>query len=140
MHGPLVKGGRYELRSHSGDVTLAPTSTTGFEVEASTFSGTFQIRLPGDAAIGRSVDAQRRHAASSAQRLRRPRGAPPTPPPPPPARRRTAGSRRAAATRPLRPAPPRPAFPAARVQGTFGDGGSMLFLASFSGDITIVKK
>ena len=44
--GPLAKGGRYELRSHSGNVRLIPTSTTGFEVDASTFSGTFRSDFP----------------------------------------------------------------------------------------------
>ena len=44
--GPLQKGGRYELKAHSGNVRLALSGTTGFEVDASTFSGTIRTDLP----------------------------------------------------------------------------------------------
>jgi hypothetical protein len=37
--GPLAKGGRYSLQSHSGDVTVYADGKTGFEVSAGTFSG-----------------------------------------------------------------------------------------------------
>jgi len=37
--GPLAKGGRYSLQSHSGDVTVYADGKTGFEVAAGTFSG-----------------------------------------------------------------------------------------------------
>src|SRR6266542_445077 len=37
--GTLAKGGRYELTSHSGDVRIAISGATGFEVEANSFSG-----------------------------------------------------------------------------------------------------
>ncbi|MDQ3070164.1 MAG: DUF4097 domain-containing protein [Acidobacteriota bacterium] len=37
--GTLTSGGRYEFRSHSGDVRLTFGSGVGFEIEASTFSG-----------------------------------------------------------------------------------------------------
>ena len=40
--GPLAKNGRYELKGFSGDVRVQITGTTGFELDASTFSG--QIR------------------------------------------------------------------------------------------------
>jgi DUF4097 and DUF4098 domain-containing protein YvlB len=37
--GALARGGRYELQSHSGNVTLNPSGTVGYELQASTFSG-----------------------------------------------------------------------------------------------------
>ena len=38
--GALAKGGRYEMNAHSGDVRLAITDAVGFELDASSFSGT----------------------------------------------------------------------------------------------------
>jgi DUF4097 and DUF4098 domain-containing protein YvlB len=40
--GLVAKGGRYELNSHSGNVTAALGGSTGFEVEATTFSGSIR--------------------------------------------------------------------------------------------------
>jgi DUF4097 and DUF4098 domain-containing protein YvlB len=37
--GPLMKGGRYELNSHSGDITISIATTSGFELSANSFSG-----------------------------------------------------------------------------------------------------
>ena len=37
--GPLAKGGRYELNSHSGDIKIFTSDKTGLEVTASSFSG-----------------------------------------------------------------------------------------------------
>ena len=37
--GTLIRGGRYELSSHSGGVQVAVAGDTGFEVEATSFSG-----------------------------------------------------------------------------------------------------
>jgi hypothetical protein len=37
--GPLAKGGRYSLQSHSGNVTVYADGKSGFEVSAGTFSG-----------------------------------------------------------------------------------------------------
>jgi DUF4097 and DUF4098 domain-containing protein YvlB len=45
-HGALMRGGRYELESHSGDVRLTMTGDTGFSVGAITFSGTVRSALP----------------------------------------------------------------------------------------------
>lgn len=39
LHGSLAKGGRYELSSHSGSVELALSGNTGFDLEATSFSG-----------------------------------------------------------------------------------------------------
>jgi DUF4097 and DUF4098 domain-containing protein YvlB len=49
--GSLVAKGRYEFRTHSGDVRLTLADGTGFELEASTFSGEvrsgLQLRMEG---------------------------------------------------------------------------------------------
>lgn len=37
--GRLSRSGRYELRSHSGDLRIAPAGDSGLDVEANTFSG-----------------------------------------------------------------------------------------------------
>ena len=59
FEGTLEKSGRYELRSQSGDVHLALTGATGFEVDATTFSGSVRSDLPltvrsGETGSGRS--------------------------------------------------------------------------------------
>jgi DUF4097 and DUF4098 domain-containing protein YvlB len=53
--GPLSRGGHYDLNSHSGDVRISPSSHTGFELTASTFSGSIHSDLPltiGGAGVG----------------------------------------------------------------------------------------
>jgi DUF4097 and DUF4098 domain-containing protein YvlB len=37
--GRLARNGRYELQTHSGDIRVTPAGNTGFDLEASTFSG-----------------------------------------------------------------------------------------------------
>jgi hypothetical protein len=44
--GALAKNGRYELSSHSGTVRVALSSGSGFELEATTFSGSVQSDFP----------------------------------------------------------------------------------------------
>jgi hypothetical protein len=44
--GPLARRGRYELKSFSGEVHLAISGGSGFEVEATTFSGDVRSDLP----------------------------------------------------------------------------------------------
>lgn len=44
--GPLAKGGRYELNSHSGDVTLWLVGDAGFELTAKTFNGDVRADIP----------------------------------------------------------------------------------------------
>jgi DUF4097 and DUF4098 domain-containing protein YvlB len=44
--GTLTKGGRYEINSHSGGVHLTLTNTVGFELTASSFSGSIRTELP----------------------------------------------------------------------------------------------
>jgi DUF4097 and DUF4098 domain-containing protein YvlB len=43
--GPIVRNGRYEFGSHSGDIRIAVTSTTGFELSAGTFSGELRSEM-----------------------------------------------------------------------------------------------
>jgi DUF4097 and DUF4098 domain-containing protein YvlB len=54
--GALAKKGRYELTSHSGDVRLAVGGGTGFELEASSFSGSVRSDLPLSGGRGRDRD------------------------------------------------------------------------------------
>ena len=42
----LVKGGRYEIESHSGDINLSLAEQPGFELEAHTFNGRIRIDFP----------------------------------------------------------------------------------------------
>lgn len=45
--GSLARGGRYEFNAHSGNVRLAlPGNTAGFELDASTFSGSVRSDFP----------------------------------------------------------------------------------------------
>ena len=44
--GDLEPNGRYELTSHSGNIRLAVAAGTGFQVEATSFSGTITSDIP----------------------------------------------------------------------------------------------
>jgi hypothetical protein len=44
--GTLARSGRYDLNSHSGSVRLTLSGTTGFELTATTFSGSIRSGLP----------------------------------------------------------------------------------------------
>jgi len=46
LAGPLVKNGRYELKSHSGDIQLRLDGKVGFDVDAQTFSGAVRSDWP----------------------------------------------------------------------------------------------
>jgi hypothetical protein len=46
LDGALVRDGRYLLRSHSGSVQVTLANTTGFELDATTFSGAVRTDLP----------------------------------------------------------------------------------------------
>ncbi|HEX3703879.1 MAG TPA: DUF4097 family beta strand repeat-containing protein [Vicinamibacterales bacterium] len=54
--GGIAKGGRYEINSHSGDVRLALRNPAGFELNASSFSGTIRSELPMTTGGGDSDD------------------------------------------------------------------------------------
>ena len=95
LAGRLAKNGRYELRTHSGDIQIIPEGNTGFELEASSFSGE----------VTSNFDLKRPAAAPSNFA---PGGR---------------GPRRSS-----------------EVRGTVNDGGAVLSLQSFSGDILITKR
>src|SRR5574338_89103 len=44
--GALQRNGRYELKAHSGDIRLAVSGDTGFDVDANSFSGDIRSDLP----------------------------------------------------------------------------------------------
>jgi len=44
--GRITKGGRYELKTHSGDIVMTIDDDVGFELEASTFSGDIESDFP----------------------------------------------------------------------------------------------
>ncbi|MGE5361045.1 MAG: DUF4097 family beta strand repeat-containing protein, partial [Bacteroidales bacterium] len=50
--GPFARSGRYEFKAHSGGVRIAPSTATGFEVNAETFSGGITCDLPLTAKTG----------------------------------------------------------------------------------------
>ena len=56
FQGPLARNGRYELKSHSGEVRVAVAGGAGFEVEATSFSGhvrsDFPVTVQGDVQRG----------------------------------------------------------------------------------------
>jgi Toastrack DUF4097 len=55
--GALARNGRYELQSHSGDVHLTSAGAVGFELQASTFSGSIR---PDSALVLRGSTTSRR--------------------------------------------------------------------------------
>ena len=63
---PLVKGGRYEFMSHSGNVRLLLSGNTGFELDADTFGGNVRSDLPVTLrAMGRQEAGQGRDRSSN---------------------------------------------------------------------------
>jgi hypothetical protein len=58
--GSLAKGGRYEFTSNSGDVRFSPTGSTGYALQATSFTGdiTSSVTLTGPQ-TGRSLTNQR---------------------------------------------------------------------------------
>jgi hypothetical protein len=55
---PAVRRGRYDLKTHAGDIDLTPgTGTTGFSFEANTFSGRTRLLLASGAARARDGEA-----------------------------------------------------------------------------------
>jgi DUF4097 and DUF4098 domain-containing protein YvlB len=58
--GPFARSGRYEFKAHSGDVRITPASATGFEVNASTFSGGIRCDVPMTSKTGDLPERQMR--------------------------------------------------------------------------------
>lgn len=62
---PLVRAGRYEFTSHSGNVRIVISGSTGFELDADTFSGSVRSDVPVTLrSVGRE-DRDRRRATSN---------------------------------------------------------------------------
>jgi DUF4097 and DUF4098 domain-containing protein YvlB len=56
--GSLAKGGRYQFQSQSGDIGLTLAGTSGFELDASTFSGSVRSDFPLTLPAGQPVGGQ----------------------------------------------------------------------------------
>lgn len=63
--GPLVKAGRYEFTSHSGNVRIVIAGNTGFELDADTFSGSVRSDVPVTLRTMGYDDRDRRRGASN---------------------------------------------------------------------------
>lgn len=59
---PLVKGGRYEFTSHSGNVRVVLSGNTGFELDADTFSGSVRSDVPVTLQTIGTTERDRRHS------------------------------------------------------------------------------
>ena len=58
--GALARNGRYDVNTHSGDARLTLSGSTGFELTASTFSGSIRSDFPVTIGGGRDRDSNRR--------------------------------------------------------------------------------
>jgi DUF4097 and DUF4098 domain-containing protein YvlB len=68
--GTLSKNGRYNLNSHSGDVVLVLSNPSGFELDASTFSGSIHPEFPVTfGGADRSSDERRHGMGMRGQRV-----------------------------------------------------------------------
>ena len=88
LTGALVRGGRYDLGSHSGEVKVLVSGNVGFELSATSFSGSIRADMPV------TMQGSTREGRGRQQDMR----------------------------------------------GTYGDGGAILDLTSFSGSIVIGKR
>jgi DUF4097 and DUF4098 domain-containing protein YvlB len=66
--GALARNGHYELNSHSGSVRLTLSGSTGFELNANTFSGSIRSDLPVTLDASGSRDGRRRPGPGRATR------------------------------------------------------------------------
>jgi DUF4097 and DUF4098 domain-containing protein YvlB len=65
--GTIARAGRYDINSHSGNVRLALANPAGFELAATSFSGSVRSELPltiGGDSTNRDANASRRRSAS----------------------------------------------------------------------------
>jgi DUF4097 and DUF4098 domain-containing protein YvlB len=60
LAGPIVRNGRYELTSHSGNVQVIVAGGAGFQVEATSFSGSVRSDLPLNAQGARTIGGRDR--------------------------------------------------------------------------------
>jgi len=63
--GALARNGRYDVNSHSGTVRLTLSGSTGFELAATTFSGSIRSELPLTIGGNRDRDAGRRRGPTN---------------------------------------------------------------------------
>lgn len=91
--GPLARAGRYEMHAHSGNVRLGVTTTTGFELEATTFNGDVRSDFPLTLRAGIEGGGHRKGLRFNRS-----------------------------------------------IRGSYGDGGAIVMLKSFSGDIVVTKR
>lgn len=63
FNGPLPQNARYELRSHSGSVHVGISGSTGFELDATSFSGSVRSDFPLTARQGAEAAGNRRQRA-----------------------------------------------------------------------------
>jgi DUF4097 and DUF4098 domain-containing protein YvlB len=66
--GTLPRNGRYDFNSHSGDVRLTLSESTGFELTANTFSGSMRSDLP--LTIGGDTGSRGRQSFVSSRSMR----------------------------------------------------------------------
>ncbi len=69
--GPLVKGGRYEFQSHSGDVKVMLSGNTGFELDANSWGGNVRSELELKNVVQEPGDNSRRTRAGPRNRTLR---------------------------------------------------------------------
>ena len=54
--GRFARSGRYEFQSHTGNIRVTPTNNQGFDIQASTFAGSFRsdyaLKITEDTALG----------------------------------------------------------------------------------------
>lgn len=62
---PFTRAGRYEFTSHSGNVRIVVSGSTGFELDADTFSGSVRSDLPVTLRTLGREDRDRRRGASN---------------------------------------------------------------------------
>ena len=69
--GSLARGGRYEFHAHSGNVRLVlPSDTAGFEMDASTFSGSVRTDFPVTLRSSAAGDRETARRATSNRAIR----------------------------------------------------------------------
>jgi DUF4097 and DUF4098 domain-containing protein YvlB len=72
--GAIARNGRYEINSHSGSVRLVLSNPSGFELNASSFSGSIRSDLPltigGDTGRDRGADRGRRREGNNSHNMR----------------------------------------------------------------------
>jgi hypothetical protein len=116
----LVKNGRYDMNSHSGSIEVKVPAATGFELDASTFSGNVRSDIPLTLFTSRELRPGRVQPPQPPT--------PPTPPQPPdrPGEKTRVIVRENTTHRMSQ-----------TIRGTAGDAGAYILIRTFSGDIVL---